>query len=114
VGILNKKQFERFLEDTGLHADSTETMGSLGVPWADPPGLGLAPAIAFNSEDQDAIQGAYVTPLPEVEIQSGFNMANRGDRYWRLIKQAILNMYGYYKKMPLFITGSAVQNRSAE
>lgn len=110
VGVLNKKQFERFLDETGLFPEGHGTGGSLGVPWADPPGLGIAPAISFANDDPDSIQSAYVTPLPEVEIQTGFNLGNRADRYWRLIKRAILNKYGY-DKMPLFITGSAVKNR---
>lgn len=97
VGVLNKKQFERFLEDTSLYPEDIETMGSLGVPWAGCDGLGVAPAIPFRSDDQDAIQSAYVTPLPDLEApgEDSFDVEDRIGRYWELIKLAILSKYGY-------------------
>ncbi|MFA5234797.1 MAG: hypothetical protein WC390_10390 [Sulfurimonas sp.] len=36
-------------------------MGSLGAPGF---GFGWAPAVPFQSDDCDAIQSAYVTPIP--------------------------------------------------
>jgi hypothetical protein len=63
---LNKKQFERFLSDTGLFAEDVETMGSLGAPGL---GYGIVPAVSFRNDDPIAIQGAYVTPIPWNETE---------------------------------------------
>src|SRR2546423_1655853 len=62
--ILNREQFEEFLDHCGLFAENVETMGSIGAPGF---GFGWAPAISFRSDDTDAIQNTYVTPVPEVE-----------------------------------------------
>src|SRR5688572_8777557 len=59
--LLTREQFEEFLCQCQLYAEQTETLGSLGAPGF---GFGWAPAISFTS-DQDAIQSAYVTPIPE-------------------------------------------------
>jgi len=67
VGILNRDQFEEFLDHTGLVAEDVQTMGSIGAPGC---GFGWAPAFSFRSDDPDAIQNAYVTPLA-----SGVEMA---------------------------------------
>ena len=83
--ILNREQFDEFIKCCGLQAESTETMGSLGAPGF---GIGWAPAISFTSDDPDAIQSAYVTPLPEVEKES-FD-----ERDWQRIKSAVLTVYG--------------------
>lgn len=82
--ILNQEQFDEFIEHCGLQADDTETMGSIGAPGC---GFGWAPAISFTSQDPDAIQSAYVTPLPEVEKES-FD-----ERDWQRIKSAVLTVY---------------------
>jgi len=94
VGVLDKKQFEKFLDETTLYPEDVETMGSLGVPWADPPGLGVAPAVAFTSNDSGGYLSAYVTPLPDVEPKEEVT-DERADRYWRLIKLALLSKYGH-------------------
>jgi hypothetical protein len=83
--ILTKEQFEEFVSHCGLTAESTETMGSLGAPGF---GFGWSPAISFRSDDCDAIQSAYVTPLPETRKQQG------DERDWRRIRQAVLSLYG--------------------
>jgi hypothetical protein len=57
--ILDEEQFAEFVNDTGLFAEDVQTMGSLGAPGH---GYGVVPAISFRSEDDDAIQSAYVTP----------------------------------------------------
>ena len=82
--ILTREQFDEFVEHSGLQAEDTETMGSMGAP-----GCGYwAPAISFTSDDPDAIQSAYVTPLPEVEKES----FDQGD--WERVKSAVVAVYG--------------------
>ena len=61
--VLDREQFNEFIERCGLQAEDLQTMGSLGAPGF---GFGWAPAISFTADDPDAIQSAYVTPLPEV------------------------------------------------
>lgn len=67
TALLNREQFDEFIERCGLHAETTETMGSIGAPGF---GFGWAPAISFTSHDSDAIQSAYVTPIPETKRES--------------------------------------------
>ena len=50
-GLLTKEQFNRFVEATGLVADSTETMGSIGAPGF---GFGWSPAISFSDDGSRA------------------------------------------------------------
>jgi hypothetical protein len=85
AAILNREQFDEFIERCGLQAEDTETMGSLGAPGI---GFGWAPAISFTSQDPDAIQNAYVTPLPEVEKDS-FDQDD-----WERLKSAVVAVYG--------------------
>jgi len=42
-------------------------MGSIGAPGF---GFGWAPAISFNSDHEDCISNAYVTPIPEVKRET--------------------------------------------
>jgi hypothetical protein len=58
--ILTKEQFCKFVDATSLFAEDVETLGSLGAPGF---GIGWAPALSFRSEEDDAYQSAYVTPL---------------------------------------------------
>jgi hypothetical protein len=83
--VLDKEQFEEFIDHCGLFAESTETMGSLGAPGF---GYGWSPAISFRSDDCDAIQSAYVTPLPETRKEHG------DERDWKRIREAVLSLYG--------------------
>jgi hypothetical protein len=78
--ILDREQFDDFVQQCGLIAESTETMGSLGAPGF---GFGWAPAISFTSHDSDAIQSAYVTPIPEVKSESF------GERNWERVRGAV-------------------------
>lgn len=82
--ILDREQFDEFVQRCGLIAESSETMGSIGSP-CNP--FGWAPAISFTSHDSDAIQSAYVTPIPEVERES-FD-----ERDWDRVKAAVLSVY---------------------
>jgi len=83
--VLNRQQFDEFVERCGLIAEDVETMGSLGAPGF---GVGWAPAISFNGHDPDAIQNAYVTPIPEV------NRAHCDERDWQRVRGAVLAVYG--------------------
>ncbi len=83
--VLNREQFDEFVEKCGLFAENVQTMGSLGAPGF---GFGWAPAISFSSDSSDAIQSAYVTPIPEVERESG----NEAD--WDRVRTAVLSVYG--------------------
>lgn len=83
--ILTREQFDEFIDHCGLIAESTETMGNLGAPGF---GFGWAPAISFRGDDPDAIQNAYVTPIPEVSKEHG------DDHDWKRIRGAVLAVYG--------------------
>lgn len=83
--VLTREQFDEFIDRCGLIAESTETMGSIGAPGF---GIGWSPAISFRGDDPDAIQNAYVTPLPEVSK----GQCDEDD--WRRVKSAVLAVYG--------------------
>lgn len=85
VAVLDREQFDAFVEHCGLQAEDVQTMGSLGAPGC---GFGWAPAISFTSDDPDAIQSAYVTPIPEVSKES----CDEGD--WDRVRSAVLAVYG--------------------
>lgn len=86
--ILTRAQFDRFLDDTGLFPEDVETMGSLGAPGF---GCGWAPAISFRSEDEDALQNAYVTPVPDFEPKRQDEAWQK--RCWDRIRKAVLSVY---------------------
>lgn len=83
--ILDQEQFEEFVDHCGLFAETTETMGSIGVPGF---GYGWSPAVLFRSDDPDAYRDAYVTPMPEVRKKHGT------EHDWKRIRGAVLAMYG--------------------
>jgi hypothetical protein len=83
--VLDREQFDEFVAHCGLVADSTETLGSIGAPGL---GFGVSPAISFESGNPDALQNAYVTPLPEVRKKHATK------RDWKRVKRAVLAMYG--------------------
>lgn len=85
VAILDREQFDEFVERCGLFAEDVETMGSLGAPGF---GFGWAAAISFNGDDPDAIQNAYVTPIPETKREQ------LGEREWERVRGAVLAIYG--------------------
>lgn len=82
--LLTREQFGEFVEHCGLVAESTETMGSLGAPGF---GFGWSPAISFRSDDPEAIQSAYVTPLPETSRDQC------DERDWNRVRKAVLSTY---------------------
>lgn len=83
--LLTRDQFDEFVEHCGLSAENTQTMGSIGAPGF---GIGWAPAISFTGDDPDAIQSAYVTPIPEVDG------AELGEEDWDRVRTAVLSVYG--------------------
>ena len=82
--MLDREQFDAFVEHCGLFAEDCETMGSIGAPGF---GFGWAPAISFNADHEDCIANAYVTPLPDVERES-FN-----EKDWERVRGAVLSVY---------------------
>jgi hypothetical protein len=70
--ILDRQQFEEFLDHTGLFAEDVATMGSIGAPGC---GYGWAPAFSFRNDDPDAILSAYVTPLASAAEMGRFVQA---------------------------------------
>jgi hypothetical protein len=85
TALLNRKQFDAFVEKLGLIAEDVQTMGSLGAPGF---GFGWSPAVSFRNDDEDAILSAYISPIPQVQKES-FN-----DRDWHRIRVAVINVYG--------------------
>jgi hypothetical protein len=85
AALLNREQFDEFIERCDLRAETTETMGSIGAPGC---GYGWAPAISFTSNDSVAIQSAYVTPIPESK------RASFGEQDWDRVRGAVLAVYG--------------------
>lgn len=85
AALLNREQFDEFIERCGLRAENTETMGSIGAPGF---GYGWAPAISFTSYDSEAIQSAYVTPIPETKRESFC------EQDWDRVRGAVLAVYG--------------------
>lgn len=83
--ILNRQAFDEFIAKCGLRAEDVETMGSIGAPGM---GIGWAPAISFVSDDPDAIQSAYVTPLPKTR------KVDLDERDWERVRDALLAIYG--------------------
>jgi hypothetical protein len=84
VAVLGRQEFDEFVSRRGLTAEDVQTLGSLGTPGC---GIGWAPAIYFRSDDPDAIQSAYVTPLPQV------GKDHFDDRDWRRVRSAVLAVY---------------------
>ena len=83
--ILDREQFEDFLDRCRLFAETVETMGSLGAPGF---GFGWTPALSFRGDDPNAIQNAYVTPVPETSKER----LHRKD--WQRVRRAMLAVYG--------------------
>lgn len=88
--MLTRKQFDRFVEKLDLHADSTQTMGSIGSP-CNP--LGWAPAINFNSRYGDAILSCYVIPVPSFSPEKRGGDESWQLRAWERIREAVLSVY---------------------
>lgn len=82
--VLTRDQFDEFVRRCSLSAESTPTLGSIGAPGG---GFGWQPAVSFRGDHPDAIQSAFVTPLPETRKQAG----DEGD--WDRVRSAVLAVY---------------------
>jgi hypothetical protein len=82
--LLTREQFDKFVDRCGLIAEDVQTMGSLGAPGF---GVGWAPAISFRSDDPDAIQSAYVTPIPETSKEA------LDEHDWDRVRSAVIAVY---------------------
>ena len=89
-GFLEEEDFAKLVEDVGLYASTTETMGIIGAPWT-PSGMGWAPAMAFEADGSDAIISMYVTPFPEVGEDIP---AELSEEDWKAICEKVLKKYG--------------------
>ena len=85
AAVLERTDFDEFVDRLRLVAEDVQTMGSVGAPGF---GFGWAPAISFTSRNPDAIQSAYVTPIPEVR------KAVFDERDWERVRGAVLAIYG--------------------
>lgn len=83
--LLTKNEFIHFIVNRDLFFDDVETMGSLGAPGF---GFGWSPAFSFSSSDENVLQNAYVTPIPEVNRKSGFT-----ERDWNRLKRVLKYMF---------------------
>ena len=83
--LLDRKQFDQCIDHCGLQAENVQTMGSLGAPGF---GFGWAPAVSFRGDGNDAIQNAYVTPIPQT------NREQYGESDWNRVRSAVLAVYG--------------------
>ena len=83
--MLDRDQFDAFVEHCGLFAERCQTMGSIGAPGF---GFGWAPAISFNGDHEDCIANAYVTPVPDVEREP------LDEQDWERVRGAVLSVYG--------------------
>ena len=93
--VLTKEQFVEFIDHTGLFAEETETMGSVGAPGF---GVGWAPAISFRGEDEDAIQSAYVTPLPTRDGSGTPIRPNEcSGRDWSRVRKSVIAAFEAHK-----------------
>jgi hypothetical protein len=90
VAILTPKQFDEFIDETGLFADC-ETMGSLGAPGY---GFGWSPAINFTSEQNDALISAYVTPNISKTEYKRLKQLYGEDKIWDIITKQLFDKYG--------------------
>jgi len=114
-GILTQKEFDKWVSNLYLVADSTETMGTLGGPLA--PWGGVVPDIVFQYESQTVIASIRVTPFVVDENREGVPipwremnnndllkaylgqmtreqyMHRRAERFWIRLKKAICQKY---------------------
>ena len=71
-------------------------MGSIGAPGF---GMGWAPAISFNGESlyDNAIQNAYVTPIPMAKKLEDLETLDRPftERDWERVRNVIVKKYQY-------------------
>ena len=72
-GLLTQAEFREFVDWVGIFPEDVHTMGSIGAPGF---GIFCVPAISFRSDDEDAIQSAYVTPAGTKSELAHFLLTN--------------------------------------
>ena len=82
--LLSKKQFDAFINETGLKMEDIETMGSLTME------LGHIPAFSFKTDDYNYICSAYVTPFLPKQIE-GKEIGTEEE--WNQLKELLLENY---------------------
>lgn len=89
VACLDKQQFKEFMERSYLKFETDQTGGALGGPTPDAPSGSISwqPAIAFRSDDSEAIAGAYITPY-------WVGKTDPDERDWDRIVGALKEKYG--------------------
>ena len=86
--VLNREEFEEFVNFCELRAEDVETMGSIGAPGFE---LGWAPAISFNIETVHYVYGnAYVTPFPNLNPDKTKRRLTEVD--WRRVCRAVFQL----------------------
>jgi hypothetical protein len=107
VAMLDRKQFQQFIDHLGLYASTVETMGSLGAPI--PNGgisLGLVPAVSFGAYCDDYELNAYVTPYvvrhshgdPKEGEWLPVRAQGMQERDWERIRDAMLTLWTDFPK----------------
>ena len=84
-GVLNFRELENFLWDTGLFYEEVETLGSLTE-------LGWLPAFAFSDEEVDS--KAYVSPLIRKSDVESLSETRKND-IWENLKEEMKKRWGY-------------------
>jgi hypothetical protein len=92
--LLTRKQFDEFVQHCGLAAEDVQTLGSLGAPGF---GYGLSPAISFIGDSPNAIQSAYVTPIPRCKTLKDFETKSPkrpyGEVDWERVRRVVIAAY---------------------
>lgn len=97
TALLNKSEFQQFVDKSDLVASTVETMGSLGAPSPDGMVLGIVPAVCFDYRSGDYELNAYVTPYVvrqrrgrQKGVYDSVRKAGCGERDWDRLRDAII------------------------
>lgn len=88
---LDLPQMDEFVDHTGVRAETTDTLGSIGAPTPD--GLfsyGASPAISFQDYGDHWDLNAYVTPYPteeDLSVIEGLDLENLDAAAFELVKE---------------------------
>lgn len=91
AGVLTRSQTEALIDDCGLSADDTQTMGTLGGP-LNP--LGWAPDINFTSDDPETILSCRITPFFGDRRDDAAD-EERAVRKWERLRNAVIRHWEY-------------------
>jgi len=96
IAVLDRKQFEEFIDHVCIHYEEIDTMGSIGAvgPW---PFYHLVPAFSFHDYDRGCYIGAYVTPYPDFLEKEGRPCSEEihiwSEANWNRMKRAMKELY---------------------